>query len=188
MNIFRYPVTLATIAACAAVFIYLQTRRTAPQDDPLVSRFSLIPVQVKRGQYWRMLTVGFIHLRLYHFLVNMYALYNLGSALEPWLGSGWFALILFGSVIGGSFACVRFGDSRTVSVGISGGLYGLLAAYIILLARLGMLANRAVLSSVLRIVIVNAIISMMPNISLLGHAGGAVTGAVLSMIILFLIF
>ena len=186
MNFLRTPVTWIMILVCVLIFITIQRQRESVLDTGIVRKYGLIPIQVKRGQYYRLFTGGLIHLQIYHLLVNMYALYNLGSLMEVQLGSLWFTVILVLSIVGGNLACVYYGDSRTITVGISGGLYGLLAAYIIMLLRYGILTNPAVLSSVLRVVIINAIIMMMPNVSVLGHLGGAAAGAILAVIRFFI--
>lgn len=174
-------VTWSTIAVCAVMFMILN------RSDYPVSKAAelgaLLPMQVKRGEYWRLLTAGFLHIQVWHLLMNMYSLYNMGS-LESWFGPAKFALILFGSVIGGNLLSTFLGDEGTISLGISGGLYGLLAAYMVLLFKLGLLHDQAVMFSLLRTAIVNLLINLMPNVSRLGHAGGFLTGFAIAMLML----
>ena len=174
-------ITYGTIALCVVLCVVMN--RSAYPMDEAARLGALIPVQVKRGQYWRLFAAGFLHLRLWHLLMNMYSLYNMG-VLERRFGAPLFALILFGSVIGGNLLSVYMGDERTMSLGLSGGLYGLCAAYMVLLFKLGLLHNEAVLFSLLRTAVVNLAINLMPNVSRLGHAGGFITGFVIAMLML----
>ena len=43
---------------------------------------------VDAGEWWRIVTAGFLHANEIHLLFNMLALFNLASALEPELGRG----------------------------------------------------------------------------------------------------
>ena len=88
---------------------------------------------IAAGEWWRLLTVGFVHVSVIHLFVNMMSLSVLGRVLEPALKPLKFCILLFGSVIGGSvFLFCTSGN--TVGVGLSGGLYGCLAAYIYLVS------------------------------------------------------
>ena len=177
------PVTIVVIVIC--LLIWLRIRRNTQYNvrEDLVGKYAMIPLQVERGEWYRLFTYGFIHVDVYHIFMNLYALYNLGSFLEPLLGSFKFALILFLSILGGGFFISR-GQRLTRTIGISGGLYGLLATYFILLFKLGMFAYPSIRASLIRTVLVNAIISFMPNVSMMGHLGGAIVGAILGFFLI----
>ena len=57
---------------------------------------------VADGEYWRLLTSGFLHAGLFHLMFNMLSLWVLGSLLEPAVGRARFALIYFVSLLCGS--------------------------------------------------------------------------------------
>ncbi len=184
MNIKEYPVTIATIILCILIWLLQYTsKKDAYGSSPIISKFGLIPLQVKRGQYYRILSSGFLHVRPYHILMNLYALYNLGSSLEPFVGSFNFALILYLSIIGGGIACTYLSEQTTTTIGISGGVFGLLAAYAVILFRLGLFSDPSIVSNIGYVVIVNVFISMMPGVSWQGHLGGALVGLILSFIL-----
>ena len=134
------------------------------------------------GEWWRFLTVGFVHVSIMHLMVNMTSLFVLGRALEPVLKTGKFLLLLFGSVIGGSVFYYCTGRN-TVAVGLSGGLYGLLAAYVYLVWQGGALRIPQVRTAVLQTVGINLIINFMPGVGWRAHFGGAVTGLLLIIIL-----
>src|SRR4051794_4721685 len=59
-------------------------------DDGALSR-----VAVADGEWYRIVTSGFLHAGLFHVGFNMFALWVLGSLLEPAIGRWRFALIYF---------------------------------------------------------------------------------------------
>lgn len=185
--LFGMPVTISVIVLCAIIcFIIHQKTEYNATDNVIVYKYSLIPMQIKRGQYYRLLTSGFIHVQIYHLAMNMYSLYNLGSFLEPFLGSGKFALLLILSIIGGGICCTFLSSPGSLTIGISGGIFGLLGAYFVILFQYGLFAQFSIQSYLLRIILVNVLISMMPGISWQGHLGGVLTGIVVAF--LFFLF
>ena len=57
---------------------------------------------VAAGEWWRLLTSGFLHASLLHIGSNMLALFFIGRALEPALGTLRLGLIYFVSLAAGS--------------------------------------------------------------------------------------
>ena len=55
-------------------------------NSQLYLQGSLIPAEVASGEYWRLLTAGFLHGSLIHIATNMLSLYLLGIPLERILG------------------------------------------------------------------------------------------------------
>ena len=78
------------------------------------------------GEYWRLVTAGFLHAGLFHLLFNMFALYRiLGPLLEPAIGQVLRAdLLRVGA--GGLFGALIV-DPNSLTVGASGGIFGLWA-------------------------------------------------------------
>ena len=68
---------------------------------------------VADGEIWRLLTAGFLHAGLLHLMFNAFALYVLGTMLEPAIGRLRFAIIYFVSLFAGSSA--RSSSNRTRS-------------------------------------------------------------------------
>ena len=113
--------------------------------------------------------------------MNLLALYNL-RMLESFFGHAWFAAILFGSVLGGSILEYLISKVR-FSVGLSGGLYGLMFGYFLILLTY---RSTAGLRSIAITLILNLVINFMPGIAWQAHIGGAVTGMVLTEVFLLL--
>lgn len=132
--------------------------------------------------FWRFLTSGFIHISFWHLLMNMLALVNIGRLMEKVFGPKKYILILLGSIIFGNAFCYILGEN-IVAVGLSGGLYGLLAAMLIYFINTGLIRKPQIMSNVINTVFINLMINLMPNISVLGHLGGFVGGLFLALLL-----
>jgi membrane associated rhomboid family serine protease len=133
-----------------------------------------IPGGVAEGEYYRLVTSMFLHYGILHLLLNMWALWILGRTLEGVLGPVRFLTLYFVAGLGGSVAAYLF-TPASPTAGASGAIFGLFAALFIVLRRLGRDT-----SSVLPVLVINIAISFAPGISLAGHLGGLVTGAVIA--------
>lgn len=84
-------------------------------------------------EYYRVVTSAFLHAGWSHLLWNMVSLYLFGATLELSLGKMDFLLIYFGAVIGGSLlALYRHRHHDYLAYGASGGVCGVIFAYILL--------------------------------------------------------
>ncbi|HEV2780362.1 MAG TPA: rhomboid family intramembrane serine protease [Actinophytocola sp.] len=144
------------------------------QNSELFIDWHLRPTLVAYGEWWRMFTSGFLHQGPVHIALNMIALYVLGRDLEPLLGRLRFAAVYFVSMLGGAVAIMLFGNANQPVAGASGAVFGLMGGIAVVLLRLKLNPGPA-----LGIIALNVFISItLPNISLLGHLGGLVVGAV----------
>ena len=125
------------------------------------------------NQFWRLLTYSFVHGSIIHLLMNMYSLYILGSALEESIGSLKFGIILYGSTICGALLNGILLDNSMI-VGLSGGLFGLMAVYLIMAYRGGYLSSYYLL----QIILVNVAISFVANVGIIVHLGGFIAGVI----------
>ncbi len=132
-------------------------------------------------EYWRLFTGGFIHIDIFHLLVNMMALINIGMMLERLYGRKKYLIILFAGIIVGN-AFVFIGQGNSLTVGISGGLYALLGSLVIYSYDNGWLKQPAFRNQLIFIFSINLLINFMPNISVLGHMGGLMAGLLLGII------
>ena len=131
---------------------------------------------VAEGEWWRLITAGFLHAGFTHLLFNSLALYTLGTPFEALYGRARYALLLLGSLIAGSYASITFNAENQVSVGASGAIFGLFGALLIVGRRLG-----AEMRSILTLLAINAVIAIaIPNIDWRAHLGGLAGGAVIA--------
>lgn len=127
---------------------------------------------------WRMLTAGFVHdwSGPMHILFNSYAIWLFGRALEPMLGPLRFLVLYLTSIVGGSLAVLWLSDPQVPVVGASGGLFGLMAAYFIVIRTLGGNATQLLI-----LIAINFGLGfVVSGISWQGHLGGMVTGLVVA--------
>src|SRR5580704_6322346 len=80
------------------------------------------------GEYWRLVTAGFLHGGLLHIAFNSWALFILGSQVEEVFATPRFLVIYFVSTIGGFFLSARLNPG--LSIGASAGVMGLIGAMV----------------------------------------------------------
>jgi membrane associated rhomboid family serine protease len=133
------------------------------------------------GEYYRLLTAGFLHAGPFHLLTNMLALWILGSLVEPALGRWRFGLIYFVSLLCGSFGALLLSPD-SLTVGASGAVFGLMGAAAVVARNRGF----SLWESGLGIWIgLNLLITFtIPNISIGGHIGGLIGGTVTAFLML----
>lgn len=132
------------------------------------------------NEVWRLFTAGFIHIDIFHLMMNGIALMNLGAFIERLYGPKRLLLILINGIFFGSFF-VFVGQGNVLLVGISGGLYALLGVMLVYLYETGLIRQPMIQSQVLRMVFMNILINFLPNISVLGHLGGFISGVMLGL-------
>lgn len=129
---------------------------------------------IDQGAFWRLFSAMFLHFGLLHLLLNMYALLMLGRPLEAALGPIRFAALYLLCGLGGNVACYVFSPTA-LSAGASTAIYGLFAAYFLVLRKLGRDA-----ASVIPVIIINVVFTFAfarYGISIAGHMGGLAIGA-----------
>lgn len=134
------------------------------------------------GQPWRIITSMFLHFGIIHLLVNMYALYVLGTSLEPALGTTRFLLVYFFCGIAAGLASLVF-NIFAPSAGASGALFGLFG-YRLGAEIIGSFHDRQKLLSIfinfVVFVVINALIATSVNVDMAGHVGGFLGGLLLA--------
>jgi membrane associated rhomboid family serine protease len=146
----------------------------------LLTDGALSRAAVSDGEYWRIITSGFLHAGLFHLLFNMLALWILGSMLEPAVGRLRFALIYVVSLLCGSFGALLL-EPDGLTVGASGAIFGLMAAAAVFAWNRGL----SLMESGLGIwIVLNLVITFtVPNISIGGHIGGLVGGGLAALVL-----
>ncbi len=132
------------------------------------------------GDYWRVITAGFLHAGFFHLLLNMFSLWILGTMLEPAIGHLRFALIFFVSVLAGSFGVLLI-EPDALTVGASGGIFGLMGAAVVVMRNRGINPMESGLGLWIGL---NLLITFtVPNISIGGHIGGLIGGALAALVL-----
>ncbi len=84
--------------------------------------------QLAAGQWWRMITAGFLHGGLMHLLMNSWALFDLCTHAEEALGTPRLIVIYVVSTVTGFVGSMYW--SASLSVGSSAAIFGLIGAMI----------------------------------------------------------
>jgi membrane associated rhomboid family serine protease len=135
---------------------------------------------VANGEWWRIITAGFLHAGIIHIAFNMYFLYFLGTILEPMIGRLRFALIYVVALVGGSFGALLL-TPNTPTVGASGAVFGLMGAAILAMRARGVDPMQSGLGVTLLLNL--GITFLIPGISKGGHVGGLIAGGLVGYLL-----
>ena len=173
--------TYALIAINVVVFIAELAAGGGATSGKLVQDGGIFGPAIDDGDWYRIVTGGFLHSGPLHLLFNMYVLYVAGTLLEPGIGTPRFLAIYFISLLSGSFGALLL-DPNSLTVGASGAIFGLMAAVLVIARGRGIeeLATQFGLFIVLNLVLTFSI----SNISIGGHLGGLIGGAVAALLLL----
>lgn len=181
--IFRVRNTLTNQLLLILVALYIATLIDPGLEEKffLFNRALLSDGQVHgvaTGEWYRLITAGFLHAGLTHLLFNSMALYTLGTPFEMIYGRIRTSLLLLVSLICGSLASITFNAENQPSVGASGAIFGLFGALLVMRKALG-----ADLRSTLTLLGINAVIAIVvPGIDWRAHLGGLAGGALVALI------
>jgi len=173
--------TPVIIGVCVVAALASGSVGAGGSGNELFGRGALFGPLVADGEYWRLITGGFLHSGLIHLGFNMYLLWMLGNMLEPELGQVRFGLVYLVSLLSGS-AMALLVDPNVVTVGASGAVFGLMAcAFLELRAR----GFDPMATGIGPLILMNLVISFLPglNISWGGHVGGLVGGAIATLVL-----
>jgi len=133
-------------------------------------------IGVAEGEWYRLVTSGFLHGSLLHLGFNMFVLWILGKQFEPILGRVGFTAVYFASMLAGSLGVMLIEAPNVPTVGASGAVFGLFGYAVVAQSVRGINPLQTGLGAV---ILVNlAFTFLVPGISIGGHVGGLVGGLV----------
>ncbi|MGE0726640.1 MAG: rhomboid family intramembrane serine protease [Acidimicrobiia bacterium] len=162
--------TIALIAINVVVFV-LELSRPAGFNAELVGRFR--DIGVAEGQWWRLITGGFLHAGTLHLAFNMFALWSVGSVMERVLGPFRFAAAYLSCLLAGSFGALVV-SPNAFTVGASGAVFGMFGLLLAFQLSRGIPLGQTRIGMVLAINLVFTF--AVPGISIGGHLGGLIGG------------
>ena len=177
------PVTYTLIAINVAMYLAEVAGGSGgffePNNSSTVLDLALFGPFVAEGEWYRLVTSGFLHSNLLHIGFNMFLLFLLGQLIEPALGKPRFLLLYFVSLLAGSFA-VLLVSPDDFTLGASGAVFGLFGAGFLLARERGMnmLAGQLGL-----LIVINLVFSFRPGISIGAHIGGLIGGLICAAVI-----
>ncbi|SFA71012.1 rhomboid protease GluP [Lentibacillus halodurans] len=178
-DIFSYGkpfLTYFILAVNILIFLMLEMNGGSTSTETLIEYGAKYnPAIIENSEWWRIVTSMFLHIGVFHLLMNMLAVYYLGSAVERIYGSARFLVIYSLAGIGGGLASFAF--TTNVSAGASGALFGLFGALLFF----GCIHKRIFFQTMginlLIIIGINIVFGLsVPQVDNGAHLGGLITG------------
>lgn len=180
------PITFALMGINVAVFVWMVLLDPSALSGSTEAHLDLAlnrTIVHYTDEWYRILTSGFIHFGIIHLAFNMFILYQLGQLLERELGAARMLLCYLASLLGGSFGVLLLdGTAVRLTGGASGAVFGMMGVAAVGMHRRGVNILNTSLGSVL---LLNLVLTFtMRNISIGGHIGGLVAGAICGWFVL----
>ena len=131
------PVTAWLLRINIAVFLVFTVGEflRLPGIGALEELLALSPEGMKLLHYWQPVTYMFLHAGFWHILLNMMTLFFMGPETERSMGSTHFAIMYFLSGIVGGLGWLWLTPAKTMCVGASGAIFGVMGAFATLYPR-----------------------------------------------------
>lgn len=147
----------------------------------------LWPIDSAKFQPWQMVSYAFTHGNAFHLVLNLLVLLSFGPTIERATGwKGMLSCYLFATIMGGALQQAFGGGHPTV--GSSGALFGLFAAYTVMRPKAKLISLAVVPLPAYMVLGVYAGYSMaailngwLPSVAHLVHLGGAATGVLFAL-------
>ena len=182
----RTRVGSAALFCVIAVIFLVELATGAIRNDARLLRLGALPDIGEIGrEYWRLITFGFLHWDLTHLLLNSVLLLILGPIVERRAGTAWLLLVfLTASMASGTGILFKhqLWPSQGVSLGASGGLFGLLGAALVLAFRVPAQTKFARMRLIIMLA-VGLTYSFFPGVSMIGHIIGLIVGTAMAFLI-----
>ena len=133
------------------------------------------------GDWWRLITSLFVHIGIFHLVMNLYSLFYIGTCLEPILGKTRFLLTYLSTGIFAGMASLFSNKySYTVAAGASGAIFGMFGVFVAVLSTnlISEKIRNTFLKNTLIFIGYNLIHGIRPGIDNSAHIGGLVSGLV----------
>src|SRR5215467_12977241 len=126
------------------------------------------------GQWWRLVTAGFLHGGLLHILFNSWAMFDVGAQVDQIYGTPRMLVIYFVSTVTGFLTSVML--RPVLAVGASAALCGLIGAMVAAGLRDRSAFGAVIRGAYIRWFIWILVFSLMPGVDMAAHVGGFVGG------------
>lgn len=175
--------TYLILAICIGMFVLVELNGGSSSMQPLIdfgAKYN--PAIIEQGEWWRIISSMFLHIGFLHLLMNMLAVYYLGTLVERIYGSFRFLCIYFLAGIGGGIASFAF--SPSIAAGASGALFGLFGALLFFGLHNRKIFFQTMGTNVLVLIGINIVFGLfVPQIDNGAHLGGLVAGFIASGIV-----
>ncbi|MFD1705404.1 rhomboid family intramembrane serine protease [Siminovitchia sediminis] len=176
--------TYIFIAAQLIMYYVLESNGGSTNVETLIHYGAKYNPLIIAGEWWRFFTPIFLHIGLLHLLMNTFALFYLGTAVERIYGRFRFLWIYLFSGFAGSLASFLF--TSNVSAGASGAIFGCFGALLYMGVVNPRLFFRTIGMNVIVVIIINLVFGFtFAGIDNAGHLGGLAGGFLATGIVHF---
>ena len=164
-------------------FLYVNTKYGTTLDNKVLYQNGAILGQYfTPTEWWRLITPVFVHIGVDHLISNMILLISLGPIIESTIGRTKFLLLYLLSGIGGNLAVLYF-NPDVLTAGASTALYGLFGFLLIQTFNRQNAVLRNISSTYITIIVINLVYTFTnTHVSVVGHLGGLIAGAIFGLI------
>jgi len=141
--------------------------------------------KILAGEWWRLIVSIFLHSGFIHLLLSEVMVFQLGSTLEETVGFVTVAIVYFaGGILGNVWSAIFL--PRTVTVGASGAIYGMVGALFADFAlNHGFIPNKwAYFRNIAVATIVGIVLGLLPGVDNYTQLGGLIAGLLVGLVIL----
>jgi len=174
-------VTKIIMTLCIIMFVAMYLIGNGSNDALTLYIFGAnLPLAVKSGEVYRLLTCAFLHAGILHLLFNMYSLFIIGNQVETYLGKFKFTLVYLISVLSGSLMSCLFTDS--LSVGASGAIFGLLGSLLYFGYHYRLYLGDVLRRQIIPLIAINLLLGfVLSGVDNAAHIGGLIGGYLATM-------
>ena len=168
-------INFGLFVACSLYSMNAQAGNAMGLDSQTLVGFgAMYSPLIVRGQWWRLVTAGFLHAGLLHILMNSWALFDLGAVVEEMFGASRMLVIYLVSSVCGFYvsSVLKVGPS----IGASAAIFGLIGAMVALGTRYRSTVGNAIRGFFVRWLVYGLLFSLLPGIDMAAHVGGLVGG------------
>ncbi len=167
-----------------AMFVFGASQLLNPTGIMLVKMGALDPTMFLAGDFWRIITYGYLHIGIMHIGFNLLALSQVGPVLEEQVGSPrLFSIYTLSLISGGALDVILRGNQSILVAGASGALFGLIGFGMSFAHFYGGSAGRAQRDFFLRWAIYGFAFGYLIGADNICHLGGFIMGAALGFLI-----
>jgi rhomboid protease GluP len=189
-----YTYTSVFAIACVAFYLAmaLKGRGTAGifqaiSMTTLESLGAWTSARIIRGEVWRLVTPMFLHFDLLHLIFNCLWIVQLGPLIEKLYGRSRFLVILLISGLAGFAASAGYRcyvvPQPAIGAGASGVVFGLIAVAMVAGYLKKQSGSEVFRSGLVKWALYGVIFSLLPGVDFVAHAGGAVGGGWVALLI-----
>jgi rhomboid protease GluP len=175
-------ITFSLMALNIGIFVWMVVTGTpifSPTPQELFTWGGNSSDAFMQGDWWRLVTCMFLHSGIIHLAMNMYALYFVGSLLEPALGRSRLLIAYFSTgILASAASSVFHANSYSIGVGASGAIFGLFGVLFALLTTKFFMEEirQSLTKSIATTIGLNVVYGFQGGIDLAAHIGGLLSG------------